>query len=143
MDDNTAPFDPLEGCTTDTYEPDLRWLYERLHYNVADGGDFHDYISDRDRAVEVLEFSLSNPSLRGWRRYVAAELAVDSVVDLIEPEIGDGYEPVPDEVAEPLLRKILADPVTRHHLKGYVRSDMREAGYYKRLAALVDRLLAE
>lgn len=143
MNQHTREFDPFEGCTPGGERAAQHWLYEQLHLRHGPEPDFVLINSDRDRAAEFLNFFLSSPDLHGWQRYLAAELAVDSIVEFIEPEPIDDYEPAAEDVAEMLLHRVLGNPLTRHHLESYLRADMRDAGYYKRLTALVDRLVAQ
>lgn len=131
-------FDPLEGLD-DCREEAKAWLHREMQLKNATEEDFDLLNADRDRASALADFYFAHPELRGWRRLLCAEIVVASAIDLIEPEFVDGYEPASDDVAEHLLRRLLADPTTRYGLISATRPEMRYAGFYPRLAELVAR----
>lgn len=134
---------PYGDCDPDDYEPSKSWLWSQLNLRSEDEEDWAAWNGDRDRVWEFLEFYRSHPEMSGWRRWLCADLIADSAIDLIEPEPVDELTPASEDESARLVRALLSDPHTRHYLLSSVREDMRASGFYKRIAALVDRILPE
>jgi len=135
-------FHPYDDTRPDEYHPAQSRLFHRLQLRNEHEEDWSCLNSDRNRAHEFADFYFGHPELHGCERALCAELVVDSAVDLIEPEPVDELDPAPDDVAEALIRRLIGDKYTKCFLDGSVRPDMRAAGYYRRIAALYDRVVA-
>jgi hypothetical protein len=122
----------------DFYEA-KRWVHAVLRLREDPELSVHPS-SDPDRAGEFVRFYFEHPELRGWRRHLCAEVATDSVIELIDPERIDERDAAPDDVAEALVGRLLSDRLTGHYLLNATRPEMRALGFYRRLSAVVDRV---
>jgi hypothetical protein len=140
MSNDMTSFDYYADWKEGDYQAAQTGLYRRLGLRNEFEEDWAVINRDRDRVKEFADFYFGHPELRGCERGLCAELLVESAIDLIEPEPVDELEPAPDDVAEELMRLLLSDPYTTYHLLPYVRREIREAGYYRRISQLYDRI---
>jgi hypothetical protein len=111
-------FDPTEGCAEDDYEEAKRWLYRTLHLQEESEENWVALNEDPARAKEFLEFYLQHPELKGWRRNLLADVIVDSLLKLIEPDLEDEDPPtIKDAEAIGLLGRMVHDPMLLYFLE--------------------------
>ena len=131
--------DLFEDLGAESFDDAKRWVHAALGL-AGDPGESIHLGSDAARAEEIVRFYFEHPELRGWRRHFCAEVAADSVIELIEPEAVDGRDGAQEDVAESLVRRLLSDRFTAYHLLSAVRPEMRAIGAYPTIVALIDRV---
>ena len=137
-------FHPYDETRPGEYHPAQSSLFHRRRLRHEHEEDWP-LNRDRDRAHEFADFFFGHPELQGCERALCADLVVESAIELIEPGPVDELEPAPDDVAEALIRRLLADKYTRYYLECYVSPEVRAGNYplYRRIAALYDRVVTK
>lgn len=117
MKHDDEQFDFLyDDCEGDDFAAAAHWLHRTL--TLRDDvvlAAFPAGNSEAGRAVEFLRFYAQNPTLRGWRKYVAAELVAESLKELVQCEPEKGSERDLAEVRS-LLQSLREDRRLYHFL---------------------------